>query len=69
MGDVSFRIVEEATSGRGIAECTSRFCEVGQSVELTLPCRNGGVCAPESNAFSCSCPLGFGGSLCTNGKP
>ena len=32
------------------------------------PCQNGGVCSEKSGRFNCTCPKGYSGLICQNGK-
>ncbi|KAK3091994.1 hypothetical protein FSP39_024318 [Pinctada imbricata] len=60
INDKELDLVDDADFGVNIEPC-DHPC-VGD------PCLNSGQCLPDKEFYTCSCPLGFGGSNCQNGK-
>lgn len=52
-------LIGESQSGRDITECVNNQC-------AALPCFNGGTCMVEETGFTCMCPLGYAGTVCTD---
>lgn len=43
-------------------------CPTKKNVCDSNSCHNGGTCVNQWDAFSCECPLGFGGKSCAQGR-
>lgn len=43
-------------------------CPAKKNVCDSSTCNNGGTCVNQWDAFSCECPLGFGGKSCAQGR-
>lgn len=43
-------------------------CPTKKNVCDSNTCHNGGTCVNQWDAFSCECPLGFGGKSCAQGR-
>lgn len=43
-------------------------CPSKKNVCDSSTCHNGGTCVNQWDAFSCECPLGFGGKSCAQGR-
>ena len=43
-------------------------CPAKKNVCDSNACHNGGTCVNQWDAFSCECPLGFGGKSCAQGR-
>lgn len=43
-------------------------CPAKKNVCDSNTCHNGGTCVNQWDAFSCECPLGFGGKSCAQGR-
>lgn len=45
-----------------------KFCLTDRNNCDSNPCLNNGTCNEHANGFNCSCPLGFAGERCQDGK-
>ena len=52
-----------------VDQITRNACLILDTNEcISSPCQNSGHCVDQVNKFTCSCPVGFKGTLCEQSK-